>query len=189
MIENLFFETIRCDDMEIYNLAFHKKRMSNTVGINFNLEEYIHPINSKLLRCKVIYNDSEIVSIEYFPYEKKEIKQLKIIVDDNIEYEKKYLNRQCIDKHLQENKDCDEIIIVKNDLVADTSIANIAIFYNDQWLTPKLPLLKGTMRAKLLENGTIKEKDITIDMLKKASKMATMNAMVGFNILDEYTLI
>lgn len=64
--------------------------------------------------------------------------------------------------------DCDEIIIIKNGLVTDTSFTNIAIYKHGMWLTPKHPLLLGTKRAALLEKGIIQEADITVDDLMKA---------------------
>ena len=61
-----------------------------------------------------------------------------------------------------------EIIIIKNGLVIDTSFTNIAIHKDGKWLTPKHPLLLGTKRAALLEQGIIQEADITVDDLMKA---------------------
>ena len=37
----------------------------------------------------------------------------------------------------------DEILITRNGLLTDTSIANIALFNGKEWHTPKHPLLKG----------------------------------------------
>ena len=84
-------------------------------------------------------------------------------------------------------EDCDEIIIIKNSIVTDTSIANIAIFDGNIWLTSKNCLLKGTTRNRLLEDKFLVEKDITINMLKKASKIALMNAMIDFDIKENYS--
>lgn len=77
---------------------FMKKRVANTIGLNFNLQEYIYAPSSKLFRCKLIYDENSILDVLYFPYEKREIKIFKLIFDDEIEYSKKYLNRQNIDK-------------------------------------------------------------------------------------------
>ena len=81
----------------------------------------------------------------------------------------------------------DEIIIVKNGIVTDTTIANIAIFYDEVWITSKNCLLKGTTRNRLLEDKFLVEKDITVNMLKKASKIALMNAMIDFDIKENYS--
>jgi 4-amino-4-deoxychorismate lyase len=127
--------------------------------------------------------------VEYFPYIKREIKTFKLIFDDEISYGKKYLNRKNLDDLFSKKDNADEIIIIKNSVVTDTSIANIAIFYENNWLTSKNCLLNGTTKNRLLEEKFLIEKDITLDMLKNASKIALMNAMIGFDIKEEYFLI
>jgi len=184
-----FFETIKCDDYEVFNLNYHKERISNTIGLNINLGEYIYPPNAKLLKCKVIYDDSGILEITFDEYIKKDIGIFKLVYDDNITYNCKSTNRESIEKLLEEKENADEIIIIKDGLVTDTSIANIAILYQNEWLTPKTPLLSGTKSQRLLKDGIIKSKDISIDMLMNATKIATLNAMVDFNIINKYKII
>ena len=182
-----YFETIKCDDYEIYNLDYHNKRVANTIALNLNLQEYIYPLSDELLRCKLIYSEEGVEDIQYFKYKKREIKSFKLIFDDKIDYSKKYLNRDNIDKLFSQKKEADEIIIIKNGFVTDTSIANIAIFDDSNWITSTKPLLNGTTRARLLEEKDIFEKDITVEMLKSAKKIALMNAMIGFDIIEDYS--
>lgn len=184
-----FFETIKCDDYEVFNLEYHEKRVAKTIAMNLNLSEYIYPPSNKLLRCKVIYDESGILDINYFSYKKRDIKTFKILIDEQIEYSKKYLNRDPLDKLFLKKEDAQEIIIVKDGLIRDTSIANIAIYDGTNWLTPKTPLLEGTTRARLLENKKIFEKDITIKMLKNAQKLALMNAMIDFDEIEEFNFL
>ncbi|XPV69067.1 MAG: aminotransferase class IV family protein [Halarcobacter sp.] len=183
-----YFETIKCFDNEIFNLQYHNKRVANTIGLNLNLQEYIYPPSEKLYRCKLIYNEYEVLDVQYFEYKKREIKSFKLIFDDNIEYSKKYLNREDIDKAFGKKQNADEIIIVKNGLLTDTSIANIAIYDGTNWLTPTIPLLFGTTRERFIEEKKMIEKPITVQMLKSAKKIALLNAMIDFDILDEYTI-
>ena len=88
----------------------------------------------------------------------------------------------------EKRDDCDEVIIIKNEIVTDTTIANIAIFYENSWITSKNCLLGGTTRARLLEEKKLFEKDITLDMLKNASKVALMNAMIGFDEIKDFKI-
>jgi 4-amino-4-deoxychorismate lyase len=183
-----YFETIKCDDFEIFNLEYHNKRIANTIGLNLSLQEYIYPISSELLRCKVIYDRFGIVDVQYFPYKKRQIKNFKLIFNNDVSYSKKFLDRDSLDNLFDEKEDWDEIIIVKNNIVTDTSIANIAIYYDNLWITSKNCLLQGTTKSRLLEEKVLIERDITIKMLEKASKIALMNAMIGFDIIDDYSL-
>lgn len=184
----MYFETIKCDDFEVYNLEYHQKRVAKTIGKNINLQEYINPIKGGLLRCKLIYDENDILDVQYFEYEKKEINSFKIVHDENINYSKKYLNREDIDNVFLQRAFCDDVIIVQGGVVKDTSIANIAIFYNNSWISSKNPLLEGTTRARFIENRTIIEKDITVKMLKESKKIALMNAMIDFYIIEEFKI-
>ena len=182
-----YFETIKCDDFEVFNLNYHEKRVAKTIGLNLNLQEYIYPPSNELLRCKLIYDHSGVLSVEFFPYKKREIKSFKIINNDKIDYSKKYLDRFSLDKLFELRDNCDDIIIVKNGIVTDTSIANVAVLYDNQWIISKDSLLEGTTKSRLIERKELIEKNITIDMLKNASKIALLNAMIEFDILDNYS--
>lgn len=183
MNEAVFFETIRCEDFEAFHLSYHQARMAKTVGINFDLGEYIYPPSNELYKCKVIYNANGILEIEYDLYKKRQINSFKIIFDESIEYSKKYLDRSALESLFIQKEENDEIIIIKNGLVTDTSIANIAILHDEKWLTSKLPLLEGTARKRFLDEGKIFEANITQAMLLSADKIALMNAMIGFDII------
>ncbi|MFK2823173.1 aminotransferase class IV family protein [Arcobacter sp. YIC-80] len=183
----MYFETIKCDDFEVFNLEYHQERIAKTVGLNINLSEYIYPLSNKLLRCKLIYDESGVLDVNYFEYKKKDIKTFKLVYDENIDYSKKYLNREKLDELCAKKDNCDEIIIVKDGFITDTSIANIAIFYDNRWISPKKPLLKGTTRARLISQGKLYEKDISIQMLQKCEKFALMNAMIDFDELEIYS--
>ena len=183
-----YFETICCHEGEVEHLLYHERRMAKTVGLNFNLGEYIYVPNDDWLKCKVIYSNEGISSIDFVPYSKREIQSFKFIFDDTIEYSKKSTNREVLNQLFLKRDKADEIIIVKKGLVTDTSIANIAMYDGTHWLTPKQPLLEGTTRARLLANEEIFERDITVEMLQDAKKIALLNAMIGMDVLTDYSL-
>jgi 4-amino-4-deoxychorismate lyase len=184
----LYFETIKCDDYEVFNLEYHLKRVVKTIGKELNLAEYIYPPSEKLLRCKLVYNDDEIINVEFFEYKKREIKSFKIVKRDHIDYSKKYLDRTELEELFLKKENSDEVMIFKNGLLTDTSIANIAIEVENIWYTPKTSLLNGTSRQRHLDNRNIFEKDIDEEFLKKASRIALMNAMIDFDIIEDYSL-
>lgn len=187
-MNNVYFESIKCKDFEIYNLTYHEKRISNTIGLNINLYEYINPPNEKLLKCKVVYSNNSILSISYDSYKKRQINSFQIVYDNHIQYSKKSLNRDNLNKLFLKKNLSDEIIIIKNNFVCDTSIANIAIFYNNKWLTPKKYLLQGTTLHRYVNSGILQYANIDLNMLKKAKKIALLNSMIDFDILTQYTI-
>jgi 4-amino-4-deoxychorismate lyase len=184
-----YFETIKCDNEEVFHLEYHNKRITKTVGLNIYLQDYIYPPSSQLLKCKVIYDKSGIIDIFYTPYTPKDIKTFKLVYDDDITYKYKQSNRKDIESLVKKKDDADEIIIVKNDLITDTSIANIAIFDGQHWLTPKAPLLEGTTRHRLIDEDKLVETNISVDKLIQAKKIALMNAMIDFKIIDDFHLL
>jgi 4-amino-4-deoxychorismate lyase len=184
-----YFETIKCNDSQVYNIHYHEKRIAKTIGKNINLLEYIYPPSDDLLKCKVIYSQDEIINVSFDLYTKRDLKIFKLVDDDRIDYKYKYENRKNINDLYSKRNSADEIIIVKNHLITDTAIANIAVLIENQWYTPKQPLLQGTTRQRYIDDGILKEKDIDIKILKKATKIALLNAMIDFDIIDDYKIL
>ncbi len=187
-----FFETIRVQDGQVFHLPYHNARLNATIEAHFagtpkiDLKNYITPTKKGLYRCKVIYSN-EIEEVAFFPYTPRRIQSFKLVSSD-IKYCYKYLDRSKIDALFAQKGECDEIIIVKNGLLTDTSIANIAFHYKNSWITPKNPLLPGTTRARLIEAKRLIPTDIAAKDLKKFDKMALMNAMIDFMIVEEFTI-
>jgi len=182
----VFIETIKILDGKVYNIAWHNQRFNQTrfeifeIDNPISLETYINPPPIGLFRCRIVY-DTDIISIEYIPYILK-INNLFKVVQSNIEYKYKYSNRAKLNSLKDSANGYDDIIIEKNGLLTDTTIANIAFFDGREWITPKTPLLRGTIRIKLLNRGFLIQKDINSDDLKHFSNFALMNAMIGFQI-------
>jgi len=187
---SLFFETIRVQNQTIYNLDLHNKRLNYTIEQNFGIKSSIDlkdfitpPKDSILYRCKVIY-DTDIKSVDFYPYTPKNIKSFKIIHSD-IKYNYKYADRYNIDSLFEKRGDCDEILIADEEgFLKDTSIANIALKIDGIWHTPKHPLLKGTMREKFIEDNILKLYQLKIKDIQKLESFAIMNAMIGFKIIE-----
>ena len=188
----LLLETIKIEEGIVHNLEYHQKRLDRSTQALFKRKSNIVLYNcikapqKGLYRCRIIY-DEKIHSIEYIPYIPKEISSLKIITS-TIDYQYKYANRETLNILIASQPETDDILIEKDGLITDTSIANIAFYTEGRWLTPTSPLLEGTVRAKLLDEGFLKKENITIDDLEKYSHVALMNAMIGFNILNNITI-
>jgi 4-amino-4-deoxychorismate lyase len=185
-----FLETIKAHNGTLYHMEYHQKRYENVLrsyGVRefHSLKEQIETPQEGLFRCRVLYDLEGNIECSYHPYKKRTISSLKLIRDDTIEYRYKYANRDALDALFAKKGSCDDILIVKNGLLCDTSIANIALFDGKNWVTPKEPLLEGTTRARLLDEGFLIKKDIQEDALKNYSKIALMNAMIDFDIIAE----
>jgi len=169
-------------------MAYHQARFDRSRKELFNLNDkidlssFIEAPKKGLYRCRILY-DKKIDSIEYIPYIPKKIKKLKIITS-SIDYKYKYANRVELNSLLDIESEYDEIIIEKNGYLTDTTISNIAFYDGSKWQTPICPLLEGTVRAKQLDEGFLHKKKIKKEELKNYSKIALMNSMIGFKILE-----
>ncbi len=187
-------ETIKVDRGKPYLISFHNERFNRTrlelFGIqeNFDLSTIINPPDLNCYRCRIVYS-KKIEKIEFIPYQPRIFKTFQIVYNDYIDYKYKYLDRSAIQKLEQFKQEVDDILIIKQGLITDTSIANVAFFDGEQWITPANPLLKGTTRERLLQENKIQTKMIDLKEIKKYSKMALMNALLGFTVLEEFYLI
>ncbi|TAL64714.1 MAG: hypothetical protein EPN88_10560 [Bacteroidetes bacterium] len=185
---SLLVETLKVKNGNILNIRFHNERMIRSLyGIyglrsSANLENIITIPEfacSGVSKCRVIYDDKTF-KVEFLPYTIRPVRSLKIIIDENICYPYKYVARDKIDRLLELRGDCDDILIIKNGMVTDSSYANVIFKDSDsKWVTPLTCLLPGTRRADLLQRGIITEKKISHMDLYKYSEVKLINAMIG----------
>lgn len=187
-----FIESIRWENGVMPLIALHQQRFEKTQAEAFgkithgSLKEIIcsqaglhQNINTGKFKCRVVYDDKNI-SIEFIPYRQSKIDQLKIVTDDQIDYHLKYADRECF-KRLKAGLDEGfEILIVKNNLVTDTSFTNIALFNGTKWLTPATPLMEGIQRSFLINEKIIFPEEIRIKDLHLFQKIKLFNAMINW---------
>lgn len=183
-----YLETIKSIDGVVQNLEYHQRRLERALGLSENIQRHrlcklLNPPKKGVYRCRVLY-DANSLEVEYIAYKKRNIQSLKIVYNDEIEYSKKYANRELLDELFALRADCDDILIVKGGLVRETSIANVAFYDGIEWFTPKRVLLKGTTRERYLQEKKLIEKDIFVSDLKSYKKLALMNAMLDFDIMS-----
>lgn len=179
------FETIKVLDGKAYELQHHQRR------IDFSFKEYYktqsifklkdilsiaEEFSVGLFKLRFLYSNNDY-KFEYSHYEPRKIDSLKIVESNNINYQLKFTDRAQINLLLQQKGEQHDILIVKDKLITDSSIANIVFYDGSKWVTPSTPLLKGTCRDKLLECGKIKEDIIRLDDVYKFESFELINAM------------
>ena len=153
------------------------------VDEDLNREHFLQELqvpSQGVFKCRIVYDDMT-KEVEFIPYEPKSIRSLRVVEHDRINYEFKYKDRKSIDKLFALREDCDDILIVKKGNITDSSFANIVLKRDDEWYTPWSALLKGTMRQKLIDNGTIAEEEITVADLPSFRAFKLINAMLEFD--------
>lgn len=181
-----FIETIRIERGKIVNLSRHNERFNDTRAAFWkdcpllDLSKFIQVTDIEIpIKCRVVYRE-DIEDISYAPYVLRPVNSLQLIYSDSIEYTYKSTNREAINALFAQRGNQDDILIVKNGLITDTSIANVAFYDGNIWYTPKAPLLRGTQRTDLLSRGIIFEKDIKQEDIFEYSHIMLFNAMIDF---------
>jgi 4-amino-4-deoxychorismate lyase len=185
-----FIETILIKNGKIQNLNYHLKRMEKTAKFfKWKIKKWkIEERKIENARVRITYSYEGIKNIEIFPLKKRKFKKFKLVKID-FNYSFKYKNRRNFSIIHSQFPEFDEFILVKNNLITDTTISNLAFFTGNEWITPKYPLLKGTKREELLKKGFLKEENIHIYDLPYFKKMAMLNAILGFYKIDEFDII
>lgn len=181
-------ETIHISKGKVLHLNYHQDRLNrsrHTLGFFTPLQLELTPPDEGEFRCRVVY-EKEIESIKYIPYQRKEVHRLKL-VHSSISYDLKYEDRSALNALM--HTDSDDVIIIKDNLVTDTTIANLCFFDGKEWLTPKTPLLYGTTRQRLLDEKRIKPADIHCKDIMNYEKIALMNAMTDFYIIENAIIL
>jgi len=179
-------ETLKIKNGRIYHLNDHQNRMNLSVKKIYGSSAEAPSLRSHIqipeeagdmwFKCRVVYGLS-IGKIEYSPYRVQPVQSMELIFDDEIQYEIKWSDRTGIDL-LKNRSSADDIIIVKDGRITDSSYANLLFHKNGQWFTPAHPLLAGTQRARLISSGKIKEAEIKPQHLKKYDRIKWINAML-----------
>lgn len=185
MDERLFTEAIKVKDGVFYNLPLHIARMRRTtlhffgIELSSHLSEDMIPDSFKkgLLKCRITYS-SRIMSIEFEPYVFRRITSLTLVEDNNIDYSYKSADRSGLNQLVSLKNGSDDILIVKDGMITDTSSANVVFENSDGLYTPKSFLLGGTKRQHLLQKGIIREQVISKNDLDSFTRLYLINAMI-----------
>ena len=178
-------ETIRIEGGKPMYLSYHERRMNRSFkeiwggGMRINLQEVIVVPEAYLrgtVSCNISYGP-EIQAVTFKEYKKKTIRTLRLVRSHTIDYHLKYLDRGGLGELLDLADGCDEIIIVKDGLITDTSMSNLIFYDGHHWITPANPLLKGTCRERLIEQGFLFEREIQPSDLEVFTGCKLINAM------------
>lgn len=187
-----FVETIRIEGGKAINLSLHEARM-NATRAHFaphagpiSLQKWLGdaPLSDERIKARVVYGVDGVCETTFQTYKRREIQWLRMVEDNDISYTFKSTNRHELDHLLALRNGCDEVLIVKNGLITDTSFTNVAFFDGHKWLTPAQPLLNGTMRQWLLQRGQLTETHITPASLASFQRIMLFNAMIGAHELE-----
>lgn len=190
-----FIESIKVEDQKIFLKELHQKRMNDTFS-NFgkvckidirNLFLNLEHEEDGLYKFRIEYDLENNFKTQLIPYAISELDDFELVIDDEINYSFKSTDRTQLQK-LKDKSHADEVIIVKNNQITDTSYSNLLFLKDKTWFTPNSYLLNGVMRQNLLQSKEIKEIEITLDNIKEFTHFQLINALNDFDDMFIYPI-
>lgn len=183
----LFTEVLQLREGRFVAPEPHLDRMRKTAayffGHRLKADLSTHPVPAEFstgrVKCRIVYGKT-IESVTFSNYAPRNIRKLAVVSDDALVYDYKYENRSSFNNLLARKEDCDDILIIKNGFATDTSFTNVVFEESDGTLiTPDTPLLPGTRRQALLDEGRIRACAIRADEITRFRGCYLINAMLG----------
>ena len=194
-----FIETIKVFNGDTPDIKEHVQRVRATLSHFYSkskeefdlilsvseiLEREREKISNGLFKLRVVYSD-RFISGTLIPYMPKTIKRLKVVECDAIDYPFKFENRSSIESLLSYKDECDDILIVKNGEITDTTYSNIVFERMGSLYTPESYLLAGTKRAALIRKGLVREVKIRPCDIDRYDKAYLINSMLDLYPVEE----
>ncbi|WP_294300938.1 aminotransferase class IV [uncultured Chryseobacterium sp.] len=183
-----FIESIKVEDQEIFLLEFHQKRVDNTFA-HFGKEgsvdlakiyKHLEHDEDGLFKLRIVYDLDKKIRTQMIPYAIPELNDFQLVENNSFDYSFKSEDRKELERMKMKAK-AEEIIIVKNNHITDTSYSNLLFKKGKEWFTPSTYLLNGVQRQNLLKHKKIKETEITLQNLKEFSHFQMINALNDFD--------
>ena len=190
-----FIESIKVEDQELFLLEFHQKRVNDTFAHfgkegSIDLEKIFKNLNHDedgLYKLRLTYDLDKKIRTMMIPYAIPEIQDFQLVENNIYDYSFKFEDRKELEKMKMKSK-AEEIIIVKNNHITDTSFSNILFQKGREWFTPSTYLLNGVQRQNLLKKKKIKEAEITLQNIKEFSHFQLINALNDFDDMFIYPI-
>ena len=188
-----FIESIKIEDQEVFLLELHQKRVNATFA-HFGMENSIDLAKiikdlkideDGFFKLRIVYDLNRNYKTQLIPYAVAEIDSFQLVENNTYDYAFKFEDRKEFERMKTKAK-TEEIIIVKNNCITDTSYTNLLFLKDEKWYTPSTYLLNGVMRQHLLATKKIKETEITLQNIKEFTHFQLINSMNDFDDMFIY---
>ncbi|KAB7731225.1 hypothetical protein F5984_10505 [Rudanella paleaurantiibacter] len=182
-------ETLCVRHRQLQNLSAHNDRLNRTRHALWHradalrldevvrLPDWLRP--EQVYKCRVTYGP-DVQLVEFEEYHVRRVQSLKLLAADGLDYTYKYADRRALNALFAQRGPADDVLLVRDGLLTDTSYANVALYDGSRWHTPARPLLAGTMRARLLTEEILHPTDIRPDDLPNYKGLKLLNAMLDW---------
>ena len=186
MNKSRFLETLMVLNGELQHAEDHHRRMERTAKEAFGTTKFDFPnivvppeYHNGIVKCRIVYGE-KIDQISFAHYTPLTIRSLRIVeAPPVLDYHLKYADRSELNALSALRNGCDEVLIVKDGELTDTSYSNIVLSDGAEFITPRATLLNGTRRQRLLSEGKIRQEKLTPGDLGRFREIILINAMLG----------
>ena len=168
------------------NATFAHFGMENSI----NLAKIIKDLKideDGFFKLRIVYDLNRNYKTQLIPYAVAEIDSFQLVENNTYDYAFKFEDRKEFERMKTKAK-TEEIIIVKNNCITDTSYTNLLFLKDEKWYTPSTYLLNGVMRQHLLATKKIKETEITLQNIKEFTHFQLINSMNDFDDMFIYPI-
>lgn len=191
MAQLLCLETLRIWQRRLPDLLpEHQTRFDRTrqalwpTAASIQLADYLRLpdwlLAEQVYKCRITYGPT-IEKVEFERYQVRPVHTLRLIDASTLNYSYKWANRQALDALFAQRGIADDVVLVRNGLITDSSYANLAFSDGQKWLTPAQPLLEGTHRARLIRQGILHPTLIRIADLHQFRELKLVNALLDWH--------
>ncbi len=184
-----FIETICYKNGVFERIELHNDRLNRTrnhffdnqlaIDLSDHLSIPLDLIHSTV-KCTITYGE-KIQHISYSSYQIRAVHSLKMIENNSIDYTFKSSNREQLEAMFLLKGDCDDILIVKNGYLTDSSYANLILLRENRWYSMQNPLLLGTRLQSYLIEKLVTPTLVTPNDLHLFSEARIINAMISID--------
>lgn len=185
-----FLETLRIENGTPFHLDWHQKRVDATMAHyhgdvslaerTLHLAEVLSSCElpkDGIWRCRIIY-DLNSASVEFIPDGQAGFRSLRLIeVPMDFDYKYKYADRSFLQDLCEMRNGADDVLMLRNGWIADTTKANIAFRAGDRWYTPSVPFLAGTTWKRLVSAGVLIPRPMHKNDIPRYEAFKTFNAL------------
>ena len=187
-----FVESIKLKDGVFYRLPLHQQRVNKAFEAFYPGCKPVDVVEALLqtafpqegvCKCRLVY-DSDLQSLDIVPYVRREIRSLKLVetTQESLPYKRE--DRTEFNAAFAQRGGCDDVLLVKDGFLTDTSYCDIALYDGEKWYTPRTPLLYGVNRMQLLSEAKLIERDISVSELMNFQYISLFNALIEFGELQ-----
>jgi 4-amino-4-deoxychorismate lyase len=178
-------ESIRLENGHLPLLDYHQARVDRSRALlGWRQPLLLEPLlreqplpQQGLHKLRVTYG-RELVQVDCLPYVRRPVRSLRLLPAEGLDYALKWADRRALEHCFSLRGACDDVLLLQDGRLTDTSYANVALFDGQQWWTPGQPLLQGVRREFLLAGGVLQPAELRVADLAAFRCLRVFNAMI-----------